>query len=383
MTSNRILLFDYARGFAIVCVVLMHTTLSYAYVQRDIIIDIFLHNLVIVGVPLFFFISGYMLALNAHPHFGSYLKTRVIRIYLPAAFWIALLSLFFGLVGETQDFSISELLGNLIVMNASVQFYFILVILFFYIVGFWLVKLNDLWLKRATQIAFILNLITIAAYEIALWTSTEATALDGVWMYRNPLAWIFFFVFGIYICRSDRQLTGGLFHWLGRQRVLGIGLVLGLWIVTSLESVALYDRFLPGGQDYFKVASFFYEILALVYVLNFFKRYEGRATKPLLVLAHYSFFIFLLHVPLPTKLLGERILIPLNQNYHYISLILLFALGIVIPLLFAIPMRFLRLLPRLHNLVATVTGWPTTIQPEKPATSPEPDNTQDVRPSHA
>ena len=59
---------------------------------------------------------------------------------------------------------------------------------------------------------------------------------------------------------------------LGDRPVVGLSAMLGLWILTSLETWILFPKYAPGGQDYFKVASYLYEFLALNFLLVFFKR---------------------------------------------------------------------------------------------------------------
>jgi len=86
MVSKRLLIFDFLRLLAILLVVLSH-------VIRVGSLDIVRSYLGIIGLGVFFFVSGYLLAINEKPlsahHIIPYLKKRCIRIY--PLYWIALI----------------------------------------------------------------------------------------------------------------------------------------------------------------------------------------------------------------------------------------------------------------------------------------------------
>src|SRR4051812_26325591 len=101
---NRLRRFEYIRGLAILCVVVMHNTLEYVYYSSDILIDAFLHNLVTVGVPLFLFLSGYFLVQGHENGFWEFIKNKIRRIYFPAILWVVVFWFVFSIYGSHRSF---------------------------------------------------------------------------------------------------------------------------------------------------------------------------------------------------------------------------------------------------------------------------------------
>ena len=296
---------DALRGLAIGCVVVMHNTLEHVATPAQILVGSFLHNLVTFGVPLFFALSGYFLARDQSRDFWAYARGKFLRVGLPALVWTALFWLILGALGAVRSFSPGDLFWDLLTLQNPPHYYFSFVLLALLGIGYALKRLDTGALRLALWGALGLNLGTIALYEVAIWR-VDAALLPGAAMYRNPLAWGFFFVLGLYLGRADPGLDGAWFAFLARHRVAAVTIAAACYLATSLETWRLFDRLAPGGQDYFKVASFLYELLAVSGALGL-SRYLGSAHLPgrvLRRLAPYAFFIYLIHLPVVPKLMA-------------------------------------------------------------------------------
>jgi peptidoglycan/LPS O-acetylase OafA/YrhL len=77
-----------------------------------------------------------------------------------------------------------------------------------------------------------------------------------------------------------------------------------LWLISSAETVGLFFKQAPGGQDYFKLVSFGYELIGLHLLVLAAQRLADRPAigSALALLGRYSFFIYLIHLPLAPKL---------------------------------------------------------------------------------
>lgn len=362
---HRNIAFDYARAVAIICVVIMHSTLEYVFTPTAILIDSFLHNLVIIGVPLFFFMSGYFLNAKPGVNFQGFFADKVSRVYLPSVFWTIVLGIVFSAIGDTVGLNLGSILNNVILLTDPAHYYFTLALMLLFIPGYFVLRSNNSRLRQVVLFSFLINFTVIVFYEIAIWVavSQPGSTLPGHLMYRNPLAWIFFFMYGVYVSRTNHSLDQGLFKWLMNHKVLGLGLTLVLWIIASWETMALHAALLPGAQDYFKVSSFLYEIIAMHYILLALQiaKLPQWVDQPAKTIARYSFFIYLVHIPLIPKLLGTDRLIGLSDQ-HLLSLGLRVFLYLAIPLIIVfmirqvtriLPFKFLLRLVGLPNLVSS------------------------------
>lgn len=96
-TGKRIFYFDVLRVVAILSIILCHTARYYSpfdFTNLKVAIPGLMNVIGMVGVPLFFMISGALL-LNRKYDLKVFFKKRFSRILLPAIFWIALTSILY------------------------------------------------------------------------------------------------------------------------------------------------------------------------------------------------------------------------------------------------------------------------------------------------
>ena len=331
---NRLSHFDYARAFAILCVVISHTSLAYVFNTRDIIIDVFIHNFVGIGVPLFLFMAGFFVKVKQNQSLFSFMQDKITRIYIPTVIWTIFFNVLLSIVGTSEGLNPQQLLSNILFLSDPFFYYFTFVIMLLFLFGYFIYRLNTDQLRRVVQISFVLGIVMIALYEIAFFIMPKGTIFPSVVMYRNPLVWVFFFAYGMYTSRTNYDLLGGWFNRFKVNKYLGLGIAAILLFITSLETLVLYDRTLPGAQDYFKVASFFLEIIAIHYVFIFLKTFNPPAAidRGLKTIAKYSFFIYLVHMPTVEKLIGTTRLMSMSK-FHYVGMAIESALCFLIPLI--------------------------------------------------
>lgn len=95
--GKRIFYYDVLRVIAIFAIILCHTSGIYGkdvYTNLKIAIPSFCNIIGLVGVPLFFMLSGALL-LNRNYELSDFFKRRFTRILYPAIFWMAITVLIF------------------------------------------------------------------------------------------------------------------------------------------------------------------------------------------------------------------------------------------------------------------------------------------------
>ena len=351
--------FDYLRGAAILCVVFMHTTLENAYRPVDILIGSFLHNLFVVGVPIFFFISGYLASNDKSSSFWIFIKKKIERVYVPALAWTACFWLLLSVLGAVKNLDIVDLYNRVLFLSDPGQYYYIFVLMLLFCVSFNVKNAQETILKNALIISLIVNIITIICYEVAVWT-IDPSKLPGIAMYRNPAAWSFFFFYGLYIARVDHNFRGGWFLQLQQKYFLWIPLLVLLWLCTSIETWLLLSKHAPGGQDYFKVASFCYEFLALNYALVIAQKLrDGQRLAGLLKqLGDFAFFIFLVHLPTVPKLLALVHLDLLASTHYYLYMVIRSMLCIILPIALAYTLKLVVPMGSFRRHISWALGVP-------------------------
>jgi len=181
-TTNQIPFIDFAKGFAILTIVLMH------YGQQTGV-NGWSTNLVKLGgtgIHVFFLLSGFGLMLSRYQGWVHFFKRRMSKILLPYYFFLTLMYILHGLVPNAPTISSYAYLGNLffvqlfdesIVYAFGIQFWFISTIL----QGYLLFPLLRSFIQRSRLFTFMITctLVSITyalllyftgAFESKLWS---------------------------------------------------------------------------------------------------------------------------------------------------------------------------------------------------------------------
>lgn len=273
---------DYLRGFAILAIVTIHvgafyTTIGYPSIVGDV--ANYLTHLADYGVPVFFFISGFVLAMRYFERLDvrSFYRRRLVFILPPYLAFSALYLVYDHYAFGTS--SISEAAWSVALFNAVGIFWFVAVLLQLYL----LFPLLTRWQRRSEARGrpwepMAVSLALYAAWYGVLegWTADALNAIaqpvpgfGEIVAGRVFLVSLPFFVLGIYLQRQP-EVTSSLYRRAGTAAfvpvALGLAVVLtflgqGFWwalvvvpfsvIMLALlhrASVALVGRPVPGSR---------------------------------------------------------------------------------------------------------------------------------------
>jgi peptidoglycan/LPS O-acetylase OafA/YrhL len=278
---------DVLRGIAIFAVLFLH---SYFRMWPEVtegertalrIAHLFAHG----TVPVFLFISGFLMARDRSSSFGAFVRRRLQRIAVPAAVWMTLA---LGYEAWRADGFSAALVRRFVLFDIEGQFYFIFVLAVIMAAGYPLRYTSTRVLARVTAASFLIGLGMIAWYE--------RQPIEGdlaVFAYRNPAIWAFFFVFGLFAYRQ----RGGTPSW-GRD----LEVLAGFGMIATLGAYLWQGETRGYPTSYFGVTVFVFSSLSLVVwpaLVRLVLRTDiGRlAAWPFAWIGPLTFGIFLVHQP--------------------------------------------------------------------------------------
>ncbi len=165
--SNWLGEFEHLRAFAIVAIVAIHALAFGLYISGPdyiIVLTTYFTHLADFGVPLFFFVSGLLLAMRYYEKLNlrEFYTRRVVSILPPVlAFSLVYIAFNWFILGQR---SIAQQLGALVLFDATGPFWFIAVILELYILFPFLITLY----KRTEQAgrSWLMPVVCLALYVI-------------------------------------------------------------------------------------------------------------------------------------------------------------------------------------------------------------------------
>lgn len=197
--------FDYLRGSAILAVVTIHVTASTAIENHTI--SIIMNQVARFGVPVFIFLSGWGLTVSkSYSHSDDYfdfLKKRLSKL-LPAYVLWNLIYLLFRYFFQGEMIPFGEAMQGLLRGTNFPHLYFVPLIILFYIAYPFLLKLGE------NDWGLLLSGILTTFSLVITW----GVSIEGFTRNHNPLNWLFYFVFGIWVAKKGEQLKAQLNHSL-------------------------------------------------------------------------------------------------------------------------------------------------------------------------
>ena len=217
--------FDYLRGLAIAAVVLIHVTAPTAIAEETG--GIIFNQITRFGVPVFIFLSGWGLTIaesyEKSANYLSFLKNRLVKLLPEYIIWNVIYYLYANLI-EREAIPIGEFIQGLFLGTNYPHLYFVPLIVIFYIVYPLLTRLGDrLW---GVGLTFVITMTSLIA---------NPNIAEGFTQNQNPLNWLFYFVFGIWIAQHYETLK----NKLNRFWVLILLTISTIFIV--LEPMGLAD----------------------------------------------------------------------------------------------------------------------------------------------
>jgi surface polysaccharide O-acyltransferase-like enzyme len=255
--KGRITAFDAFRGIAIVVVIYAHTTpFGWGYQENGLYQwefwwSVFLRNFTLASLPLFLFLSGYLLG-NTRIHnwaeYRGYLAKRVSRVAIPFLFWSCVFLAFSA--WRTKTYAPGDLLFRLVTGQADGAYYFILMMLQFYVAT----PIFDMLLRKRGGLLAIF--LAHAAFVAALY-AVQMSYWPGMpyQVAKTPMfAWLSIFPMGMYVRRNPdivQRIHGG-FIAMATLLLLGLSF-LESWLILrqGIFELGISDiRFMPLAYGY-------------------------------------------------------------------------------------------------------------------------------------
>lgn len=273
--EQRYRTFDYLRGLSILAVVLIHLTVPTAIAEETG--GIILNQITRFGVPVFIFLSGWGLTVaESYERSASYfvfLKKRLSKL-LPAYLVWNIIYVLYDVIFEDLDFTISVFIEGIFYGTNYPHLYFVPLIVLFYLAFPILRKMGEThW---GLCVSFMITIGSLEFYPVLMEGFTEN---------QNPLNWLFYFVFGIWIAEHGEFIQKQLNpYWV--TILLSVSL-----IYVLLEPIALADGLtLEQTRPSVLFYSVFF-ILSTITAPNWLKPIHRLLTP----LSDYSFEIYLSH----------------------------------------------------------------------------------------
>ena len=293
MNTQRLEFIDFARGFAILSIVIFHYSDQYA-------IGIWSKAVMLggTGVHLFFIVSGFGLGLSSMKmQINEFFKKRFTKILLPYYITIALIcfvNVIWPLYKETSLYAIGghlllyKMFDEKIVGSFGYHFWFISTIIQFYIAFPLIVRLKNSLSSNQFVCSSILISITywvlITVFNVAHLRVVNSFFLQYLWE------------FNLGIVLAERYLKGGELLWSKSRFVLILITIsgIGLMAIMVLKGGRLGQTFndMPASIGYLALTSLLYSIIKKIEVLKNFFTQIGKISYPL-YLTHNAVFLLI------------------------------------------------------------------------------------------
>ena len=256
------------KGFAIVLIFFAHmpVDLKNGFIGYDIL-DYFFQLAGMSGVPIFLFLSGYL-----YKQRFSY-RSKVKSLVIPLLVWgsIVWTSLYLiDYISIRSRFVFEDYITW--IFGCGSYMYFV-----------WILLLNMIICRY-----FPLTLITILSFISIILTELNVIPYNEYFTkYLNPLNFSVYFIIGIIF----RKMS-----FLEKKDFSNIAVVILLLLLIVLIGLNIYvnNRF-----TYFNIISALISIITIIIASRYILCFDS---KVLIRLGHYSFIIYLIHMPLANKL---------------------------------------------------------------------------------
>lgn len=305
---------DFIRTVAILAVVVIHV--STAFLDRTLPFTASFDFLLLINqfsrfaVPLFFAISGYMLAVRYSGSFSKTLfyKKRILRIIPPYLFWIVIY--FFIVFPHPGVSPISKtFLDSILTGNASYQLYFIPSIIVLYaFFPFILLYKKIIFSKVSLMILFICTAALLTYIYYGDLKLPFHTAIRGALYNLLP------FLAGIYAAFNRIKLSK-----LAAKHTIAISFfTLALGSLVFLETFVLFKSFneLRFLREQWRISIMLYSLICGLFFKKLYDLFLFKFKHQIFALSSLSFGVFFIHVAV-LKYFLEYVIDPLNVYNLY------------------------------------------------------------------
>ena len=301
---------DYLRGFAALAVIAVHISMHFTLfpgVSLPALLNAFVYVAAHFAVPVFIFISGWVLALRYSGEYSlrTYYRRRA-RTILPAYLFFTALYLLIPVEGAVHLAGIPDpgaVVGALLTGTAAYHLWFFVVIIQLYILYPLIIRGYDAF-DRAGAVLYLL--LTLLFFQI-LWNvgAHAAGALAGADWYlilaRAFPSHLFYFILGIHVSRHTgrfRSMVRSISPaWVVVAAGIGALFVWGVWVLPMLLQGNLSSATLAAFSVYRIVEPLYYVpvIILLVMVAMRLEEAGGLAADSIRSIGEHSFGIYLIH----------------------------------------------------------------------------------------
>lgn len=283
--KERLYYFDSLRCFAIIAVVFIHSN-GVGYTNQlfstQFNFSVIFRQIANFGVPLFLAISGYFMSrrkVKNKKDYLVYLRKVLPRVFIPFIIW----SFFYSFTKLLFGADLISLVKQFVFFQASVPFYFILLIIQYYILQPFIIKLGKT--KRGVIVALVISLLMCVLIEyIRFFLKFD---IPPVVYAGNFLTWLVFPVLGAYLYfKSNVSIKPVYLFCISTLMLL-------LSCFHSFFLINLYENF-TDSVTAVKTTSFLYSFFLIV--LLFSIKYRLTLNKYIVDLGALSFGVYFAHI---------------------------------------------------------------------------------------
>lgn len=284
---NRIAYIEYARGYAILSIVLYHYLVGYD-LGKWLNLSVFFGG---TGIHLFFFLSGFGLSLSKSIKLESYFSKRFLKVYFPYFLIVTLIYISSKFIVLYPDANINVYLSHVLlykmffheyINSLGGHFWFISTIIQFYIVFPLLRRLQQ---SLGNNLFLILSIIiSLVHFSLTIYFSLYARHVSSIFT-----LYLWEFALGMYLAKSYKE--SGLKFWVGPMRKFLIIFFLAITVMgvltLSLDEVGVVLN------DF--AAFFAYTSLCIILYHLIFKSVPSIGNW-ISSVGRYSYSLYLIHM---------------------------------------------------------------------------------------
>ncbi len=312
--NARIKEIDFLRAFAILAVIAIHTSTNFSkifYLNSLVIFNLVIDVFSQYGVPLFIFISGFVLSNKYYGLFSvmEFYKKRVMSI-LPQylIFSILYISFFAVLSGKLPLFS--EIFLKIITANSAIHMWFFLTIAGFYIFYPLIIDIYSYFDERNKLFAFLMLSLIIQVTWSILVLIIETGGYDPLFIYlakRVFIPYLFYFVLGIYVSNNFHSVSTYVESMKKYKTILLLILAL-ITIIISFFWIVGFGYYVKGFDSFYSMSRLYFSIPVILEVLYYpliflllfgvssnIMRKDNLLASIMYSLGRHSFGIYLVH----------------------------------------------------------------------------------------
>jgi surface polysaccharide O-acyltransferase-like enzyme len=257
------------RSFAIFSVICAHCAIIN---DHSVLFDYTFYQILtafgILGVPIFFFSSGYFFYINQRRDYKSFLSHKIKTFFIP---WIVATTFAYLYVALRKG-GLNFKDYTYFIIGINNYTYFLTVLLIFFLA----------MLKSKYSMQFIFICVILSVTSLIL---TTAGVFETINPYCNPLNWLIYFIIGILFQKHNLLRDIALLA----KKYIDVTLI--IFIALNIAFVVFRMK-----VNYWSIGGYLYIFIGFYLLLGIISKYHTYLTK-LVPIGKESMTIFLIHSP--------------------------------------------------------------------------------------